>query len=117
MQTLKKVAAASAAVLTLLTGALTASAGPASAAEYHPNIWSGSCVYGSACVFPTNAPNVWNVDRCFDNWMTPQSFYYAQAHGNPFTVYYQDGRSDYVQAWSSRPLDTRNLVTKIVVWC
>ncbi|MFF1817782.1 hypothetical protein ACFVWG_10840 [Kribbella sp. NPDC058245] len=39
------------------------------------------------------------------------------ADGNPFTVYYQDGRWDYVNAHSLRPLDTKNLVTRITVWC
>jgi hypothetical protein len=113
MRSIKKIAA----VVTLLAGALVSSASPASAAQYQPNFWDSRCNPGRACIFPATAPGVWNADRCFDNFIPAQSFYYAQADGNPFTVYYQDGRWDYVNAHSVRPLDANNRVTKVVVWC
>jgi hypothetical protein len=113
MHPLKKAATAAAAAATLLT-----TTPPASAATHQPDFWSGTCNSGRACLFVSPTfPAVWNADRCFDNFLTPQSFYYARAAGNPFTVYYQDGRSDYVNANSARLLDPNNRVSKVVVWC
>lgn len=114
---IKKIAAAAATAVTLLAGALVSGASSASAADYQPDFWSDRCNAGRACIFPSNAPGVWNADRCGDNFIPAQSFYYAQSAANPFTVYYRDGRWDYVAGYTVRPLDTRNLVIKVVVWC
>jgi len=117
MHPIKKLAAGAATAIALLTGALTVGASPAAAAEYQPDFWSDRCEYGRACIFPTYASGVWNAPNCGETYLPAQSFYYAQSAANPFTVFYRDGRSDYVAGYTSRPLDYRNLVIKVVVWC
>src|SRR4051794_25222273 len=103
MHPIKKLAARAATVIALLTNALTVGASPAAAAAYQRDFWSDRCNSGRPCIFPTYAPGVWNADRCGDTSLPAQSLYYAQSAANPFAVFYQDGRWDYVSGYTSRP--------------
>jgi hypothetical protein len=89
------------------------------ASSAHPDFWYYGCYYGYACLELRNdtLPNpYWNVEHCGDNGVHDY-FWWAKASGNPFTVYYQDGRWDYVAAWSQRTLDQRNLAVMVRVYC
>ncbi|GAB3804843.1 hypothetical protein [Micromonospora zhanjiangensis] len=104
------------------------SAGPAHAAptvttptasSAHTDFWYYGCYYGYACLElrNQNQPNpFWNVEHCGDNGIRDY-YWWAKASGNPFTVYYQDGRWDYVAAWSQRTLDQNNLAVMVRVHC
>jgi len=83
-----------------------------------PTYWNYGCDYGHACLrhrIPVEN-SYWNVETCGDSGLHDY-FDYAIAYGNPFTVYYQDGRWDYVAAWSQRKLDGTNLATMVHVQC
>jgi hypothetical protein len=83
-----------------------------------PSYWSYGCDYGHACLrhrVPVEN-SYWNVENCGDSGIHDY-FNYAIAYGNPFTVYYQNGKWDYVGAYSQRTLDGTNLATMVHVYC
>jgi hypothetical protein len=83
-----------------------------------PRYFSYGCDYGHACLRlrVTVANSFWNVEQCGDSRIYDY-YSYAIAYGNGFTVYYQDGRWDYVAPWSQRSLDGTNLATMVRVYC
>jgi hypothetical protein len=83
-----------------------------------PTYWNYGCDYGHACLRHriTVENSFWNVENCGDSGLHDY-FNYAIAYGNGFTVYYQNGKWDYVAAWSQRTLDGTNLATMVRVYC
>lgn len=79
--------------------------------------WRNLCEHGSACIrLANNINRWWNFDGCGPHGVHD---YYgrAQAHGNAFRVFYQDGRWDHVPPWTSRALDPHNLIVRAEVYC
>ncbi|GAA0903433.1 hypothetical protein [Virgisporangium aurantiacum] len=94
--------------------AAPAAEGPVAAPMY----WSYACDYGRACLrhrIPVENSYL-NLEHCGDN---PVHDYYdwGRAQGNPFVVFYKDGRWDFVNAWSQRTLDGTNLAVVVHVYC
>ncbi|MFI6662479.1 hypothetical protein ACIBL8_44030 [Streptomyces sp. NPDC050523] len=96
--------------------ALISGPGTASAAGMHAQYWTDRCDYGRACLYREDG-NVFNAGHCGSTAGLFYRFDYAKANGNSFTVYYQDGRWDFVAAWSERILDVTNIVTQVNVHC
>lgn len=83
-----------------------------------PYYWAWACDYGRACLWHNlgMAHQAWNVEHCA--YSDVHDYYDgAHANGNSFRVFYQDGRWDQVDKWTSRPLDPNNLATGVYVYC
>ncbi|MDV9169424.1 hypothetical protein R6V09_04640 [Streptomyces sp. W16] len=115
MQLLKKHVTRTAVALALGAGALVGGSSTASAADVHPQYVTYKCDDGRACVYDRSG-GIWNMDGCGPNYIYGV-FYFAKAHGNSFTVWYQNNTWDLVPAWSQRFLDAGNKVTEVDVHC
>ena len=94
--------------------ALVLPAGSASADPVQTQYWSNKCDPGRACVHHVNG-SVWNVEHCGVTGLN--DFYrHASAHGNPFTVFYANGTSVYVPAWTNRQIPSSR-ATGVHVYC
>ncbi|MET9628882.1 hypothetical protein ABZX92_15600 [Lentzea sp. NPDC006480] len=111
---IKAFAGRAALAVALGVAALIGGTGAASASDFQTQYWSDHCDYGRACVHHVNG-SVWNVEHC---GVTGLDDYYrhASAHGNPFTVFYKDGSSVYVAAWTNRTIPAK-LASGVQVYC
>jgi hypothetical protein len=94
--------------------ALVSGPSAASAADISTQYWNYKCDDGRACVHHVGG-QVWNVEHC---GITGLDDYYvhASAHGNPFTVFYANGRTAYVPAWTNRTIPS-DRATGVQVYC
>jgi len=111
LRTRLPVTAAALAAAVLFGGPGTASA------AVQPAYWKAQCDAGKACLMNAqNPPVFWNVDHCGDNLLHSR-FQWAQAHGNTFRVYYENGLWDRIDPWTQRPLDPGPWVVRVNVVC
>ncbi|MFI6165279.1 hypothetical protein ACIBCN_00695 [Nocardia sp. NPDC051052] len=101
---------------TMAGSAIGLFAAPSQAApEAGGGYWSDHCDWGRACI--QHIGGAWyNLDGCGFHGIN-DLYTRAQAHGNGFRVYYQDGRTDDAAAWTTRGLDPNNRVVNVEVWC
>ncbi|MGK5545003.1 hypothetical protein ACSNOH_09775 [Streptomyces sp. URMC 127] len=111
----KKAIASTAAAVTLTVTGILASATPATA-----DIMSDYCPYGRACITFAQgvyANKVWVFEGCGYHPVNDK-FKFAQAHGNPFTIFYgSPDKWDHVEARQGRRLDGLSIATYVEIYC
>lgn len=95
--------------------ALVSGPGVASAGEVQLQYWSDKCDYGRACVSKATG-DTWNIEKC--GWSGLNDYFgWAQSHGNPFTIYFENGSRVHLWAWDSRSFPSNTLAKLVNVEC
>ncbi|MFH8984763.1 hypothetical protein [Streptomyces varsoviensis] len=110
----RKTIASTGAALTLAATAILTGAGPAAADGMYD-----TCLPGRACITFAQgvyAGKVWVFEGCGYHPVNDK-FKWAEAHGNPFKIFYNNGSWDQVDRWQARSLDGINVANHVEIYC
>ncbi|MFF9345589.1 hypothetical protein [Streptomyces sp. NPDC014734] len=110
----RKTIASAAAALTFTATGVLASAGPAAADGVYD-----TCLAGRACIWFAQGVytgKVWVFEGCGYHTLNDK-FKWAEAHGNPFKIFYNNGSTDTVNRWQARSLDGVNVANHVEIYC
>lgn len=98
-------------------GAAALVSGPsmASAADVQPLYWSNKCDAGRACVSKVSG-DTWNIEKCGVSGLNDY-FGWAKSHGNPFTIYFENGSVVHLWAWDNKSFPNNTRARQVNVEC
>ncbi|MGI5340929.1 hypothetical protein ACQEVS_27760 [Streptomyces sp. CA-181903] len=110
----RKTVASAAAALTLAATGVLAGTGSAAADGVYDTCTSGrACIWFAQGVY---AGKVWVFEGCGYHTLNDK-FKWAEAHGNPFKIFYNNGSTDTVNRWQARSLDGVNVANHVEIYC